>query len=93
VLSLTSKKTRSSVDKTEWENWAQHLRRWGLSSLVAAFLEAGGAFATLAAQSLYVAQPMLEPWMPEKSLSAIAAMLADPQQSEAFAQSLREQAK
>jgi hypothetical protein len=93
VLSLASKKQISSVAKTEWENWAQQLRRWGLSSFVAAFLESGSAFATLAAQSLYVAQPLLEPWMPEKSLSAFAGMLADPQQSAAFAQFLREQAK
>lgn len=88
VLSLTSK--ISSTEKTEWGKWARQLQRWGLASLAAAFLETGGAFATLGAQSLYVAQPLLDAWMPAKTLRAVAQMMEDPQQSAAFAQTLRE---
>jgi len=88
VLSLTSK--ISSADKTEWGKWARQLQHWGLASFAAAFLESGGAFAALGAQSLYVAQPLLDTWMPADTLRALAEMMEDPQRSAAFAQTLRE---
>ncbi len=88
VPSLTRK--ISSNEKTDWGKWARQLQRWGLAPFAAAFLESGGAFATLGAQSLYVAQPLLDAWMPPKTLRAIAEMMEDPEQSAAFAQALRE---
>lgn len=88
MLSLTRK--ISSPDKTEWQKWARLLQRWGLASFAAAFLESGSAFATLGAQSIYVAQPLLDAWMQAKTLRAVAEMMEDPDQSAAFAQTLRE---
>lgn len=90
VLSLTSKKLQPSTYQAEWEQWKQQLERWGLSSLTASVLESGGAFATLAAQGLYLAEPMLNIWMQSKHLHSLAQMLEDPELSTAFARVLRE---
>jgi hypothetical protein len=68
--------------------WARSLHHWGLAGLVSNFLENGGAFATLAAQSLYVCQPILESWLPIRSLSR---MLEDPEMTKAFVKTLQEE--
>jgi hypothetical protein len=65
----------------------QKLRRLGLSGIVAALLESSGAFAMLAAQSLYVSQPLLDAWF---SPQGIANMLEDPKETEEFITALRE---
>ena len=89
MLSLTNKSSLSP-DKTEQQHWAQALKRWKLASFAAAFLESGGAFATLAAQSIYLAEPMLEIWAPRQRLDGFAQLLEDPQQTADFAALLRE---
>lgn len=87
MLSLTS---GTAANQPELENLAAQLKRWGLSPLAASLLEAAGPFALIAAQSLYVAEPMLSGLMPQTSLKNIASMLEHPEQSAAFAQTLRE---
>lgn len=68
----------------------QQIQQWGLGSLMAAILENGGAFASLAAQGLYVAEPLLAAWTPGQSVREFAAMLEDPQQRAQLADALRE---
>jgi hypothetical protein len=91
VLSLTTQKNDPSFEKTELQGWAQTLKRWGLAPFVAAFLESGGAFATIAAQGVYFAEPILEFWTPRRRLDSLAKFFEDPQQIERFATLLREQ--
>jgi hypothetical protein len=94
VLPLTNEKgIDSGGDKhpIEWADWARQLHRLKMATFVAALLESGSAFATLAAQSLYVSQPMLEAWLPAKRMRALAGMLEDPNESSAFARMLREE--
>lgn len=90
--SLTSLESTHDISNEgqEWRAWARNLRSWGLASLASALLESSGAFTTLAAQSLYIGQPLLEPWLPVRSL---ATLLEDPQQTQAFAQLLREESQ
>jgi hypothetical protein len=76
----------TNKDKLQ-RSWATKLQRWGLAGLASALLEDGGAFATLAAQGLYVSQPLLESWMPAR---AVAELLEDPQQTQSFVKLLRE---
>jgi hypothetical protein len=78
---------------TEWETWARQLERWGLARLAAALLESGGAFATLAAQSIYISQPLANTWISNSRLSSIANLLENPEQGIAFASLLREQGR
>lgn len=65
----------------------QQLRRLGLAGIAAALLESNSAFAMLAAQSLYVSQPLLDAWVPTQT---IAKMLENPKETEEFIAALRE---
>jgi hypothetical protein len=70
--------------------WASSLHHWGLAGLVSSFLENGGAFTTLAAQSLYVCQPILDSLLPIRSL---AHVLEDPEMTKAFVKTLQEEVR
>jgi len=83
VLSLTNTPQKRNLLIRQ----IQHL---GLGGLAAALLENGGAFASLAAQGLYVAEPLLASWTPGQSMREFAAMLEDPQQRAQLADALRE---
>lgn len=83
MLSLTS----TSQKRNPLIKQIQH---WGLGSLAAAVLENGGAFVSLAAQGLYVAEPLLAAWAPRASLREFAEMLEDPRQRAELADALRE---
>ena len=72
-----------------WSNWERFLRRWGLHEPAAAILETSGALASLAAQAVYMLQPL---FAHSGSLSAwekLAVMLEDPQEARLFAEYLR----
>jgi hypothetical protein len=92
VHQLTNQKSTPATNnkEREWGSWARNLQHWGLADLVSTFLENGEIFATLAAQGLYVGQPLLEPWMPAR---AIASLLDDPQQTQEFVKLLREKSQ
>lgn len=89
VPSLTNKNL-PAASKPEWEKLAWQLKHWGLSPFAASLLETAGPFSLLAAQSLYVAEPLLTSWMPKNSLQILAGLLEDPAQGAAFALTLRE---
>lgn len=93
--SLTSQENpiENESQPNEWRAWATGLQRWGLRGLAAALLESGSGFAALAAQSLYVGQPLLEPWLPKDKVGGLARMLEDPNQSATFARYLRDDAQ
>ncbi|MEX2160814.1 MAG: hypothetical protein WD751_02775 [Anaerolineales bacterium] len=69
---------------------AHKLQRWRLAGLVAELLESGSAFAALAAQGLYIGQPLMETWIPKAQIRRLASMLEDPQGSAEFVRALRE---
>jgi hypothetical protein len=58
-----------------------------LAGIAAALLESGSAFTMLAAQSLYVSQPLIDHWVPTR---IIAKMLEDPEEVEEIIVALRE---
>ena len=74
-------------EEQEWRAWTQGLRRFGLAGLASALLESSEVFPFLAAQGLYIGQPLLEPWIPVRSLTNL---LEDPQRVRAFAALLQE---
>jgi hypothetical protein len=100
VPSLTTKTHPNDQNKSgeadalqaaEWRRWAHTLKRLGLAKFAITFLEAGSAFATLAAQALYMSQPLLDPWRAKEPAGNLAALLESPAESSAFAQLLREE--
>jgi hypothetical protein len=69
-----------------WQNWIDALHRWGLREVAAGSLEALGPLSIIAAQAIYMSQPLLG--RPAR-LSALASLLEDPQQVSAFVSMLR----
>ncbi|MFZ6031569.1 MAG: hypothetical protein ACOYYS_27990 [Chloroflexota bacterium] len=76
-----------------WQAWAQTLQHWGGSELVASLLEAAGPLTWLGAQVIYLGQPFFGSVLPRSDLSALAALLEDPQQVHAFAGYLRQSSR
>lgn len=72
----------------DWSTWADSLRRFKLDGLVSWFLEAGSPLSALGAQVLYVSQPFLG----GKQINAIARMLEDENETQAFVRYLRGEA-
>ena len=74
-----------------WQVWADALHRWGVSEMVATFLEAAGPLNLLGAQVVYFGQPLLNQVLPEGHLDVLADVLEDPQNVRAFTSFLRQQ--
>ena len=68
-----------------WSQWAQSLRRLKLDGFVAWLLEAGAPLTVLGAQAIYISQPFLG----GEKTNAIAHMLEDENEMQAFTRTLR----
>lgn len=77
-------------DRHIWRVWASFLQRWGVSDGVADILEAAGQLSLLGAQAVYLGQPLLKHALPEDQLDALARLLEEPTQTQAFVRVLRE---
>jgi len=73
-----------------WMRWSRVLHQWGVSDGVAAVLENIGSLSLLAAQVLYLSQPLLGSVVSVNSLQAMAEVLENPAKKQAFASFLRE---
>jgi len=67
-----------------WRNWAARLHSWGLNNWAASFLEAAGPLTTIGAQLIYISQPVLGTFIPQRDLEALAEMLEEPEQRRGF---------
>ena len=73
-----------------WHGWAKALHRWGISGGAAVLLEVTGPLNLLAAQAIYLGQPLLGGWLPGSKLTALARVLEDPKTTQVFIHYLRE---
>jgi len=73
-----------------WMNWSRVLHSWGVSEGVASVLEGVGSLSLLAAQVLYLSQPLLSGFISARSLQAFAQVLESPAEKRAFVSFLRE---
>lgn len=73
--------------------WAQRLKAFGLGRLAAACLQAGRALTPLAAQALYITQPLASPWLSKQALGDLAQLLEEPEQTAAFIQWLQDESE
>jgi hypothetical protein len=71
--------------RSEWSTWAESLRRLKLDGVAAWLLEAGGPLTVLGAQAVYLSQP----FMGGNKLDALAHMLEEDEETQAFARYLR----
>ena len=77
-------------DRHIWRCWARILQQWGVSSLVAAILEAAGSLTDLGAQMIYFCLPWFSWAISEEKLTSLARLLEDPSNKDAFIRDLRE---
>ncbi len=74
-----------------WPGWAEFLRRRGLENLAAWALEAAGPLTVIGAQALYLGGPLLRPVLSNSFIEALAGLLEDQSEAQAFAAFLREE--
>lgn len=79
-----------SPDQHLWRRWAHNLHKWGLAGLAASLLEAAGPLNLLAAQVVYMIQPLADRAMPDDHWRALTQMLEDTKEAQSFASLLRE---
>jgi hypothetical protein len=77
-------------DQQIWQSWVGWLQRQGVQKWTAAMLEASGPFILIGAQLIYLGQPVLNVFFAEQRFVALARLLENPSQTQAFIQSLRE---
>jgi len=77
--------------RTSWPAWADFLRRLGLEYLAAWALEAARPLTVLGAQALYLGAPLLHPAFSDTQVGALAHLLEDDEEAQAFAAFLREE--
>ncbi|MEA3351401.1 MAG: hypothetical protein U9Q82_12325 [Chloroflexota bacterium] len=74
-----------------WQKWADALHRWRLSNLTGIVLESTGSLNLLGAQVVYLGQPLLSQFLPKDHLNALAEVLENPEQTQAFIVFLRQE--
>jgi hypothetical protein len=72
-----------------WRGWAVILHKWGLNEVVASFLEASGSLSLIAAQLVYLGQPLLDGLAPPGHSQALADLLEENANRTAFLSLLR----
>ncbi len=72
---------------------ARKLHALGLNDLAATLLEAGGPFAFLGAQALYLVAPLWGPPTTQNQAMALAHMLEDPASMQVFIKALAERSQ
>jgi len=75
-----------------WRTWADSMRKLGIHEFIATFLEAAGPLTMLAAQFIYLGQPLVDE-RSNTSLTALAGMLEDSQETRIFIRLLREESQ
>jgi hypothetical protein len=60
-----------------WRGWAVNLHKWGLHEVAASLLEATGPLALLAAQLVYLSEPVFNGLTPAGTSRALVGMLED----------------
>jgi hypothetical protein len=74
-----------------WRIWMNTLHRWGVEELTASFLEAAGAFSIIAAQLIYLGQPILSAVVPSGYLIELTSVLENDDHRSEFIKYLREE--
>lgn len=79
-----------NTEKQIWQGWIEALRQRKLDAAVALLLEASGPLNVVAAQLVYLGQPLLGTARSYGQLQALAHLLEDADQTHSFVRDLRE---
>ena len=78
-------------DRHIWQAWAYKLHSWGVGDWVASLLESAGPLTLLAAQVIYLGQPILGAAVPENRIEALVKLFEQPEATRSFISYLREE--
>jgi len=78
-------------DQHLWQVWTDRFHRWGIAEWSAVILESAGPLTILAAQIVYLSQPVLSWLVPENQLHSAARILEQPDQLSEFIKMLRQE--
>jgi hypothetical protein len=78
-------------DQHLWQVWTDRFHRWGIAEWSAEILESAGPLTILAAQIVYLSQPILSWFVPENHLHSAARILEQPDQLSEFIKMLRQE--
>ena len=78
-----------TIPTEEQKHWRTRLQNAGLADVTAAMIEAAGPLSILAAQGLYLAEPLLNGFSRNSSVAKLAEILEDREKSQQFADMLR----
>lgn len=81
------------AEKQIWQGWIQTLRQRKLDAVVAMLLEAGAPLNMVAAQLVYLGQPLVGSSRSQSQLQALAHLLEDADRTQTFVTDLREGAR
>jgi hypothetical protein len=79
------------VLRASWPAWADFLHQRGLDGLAVWALESAHPLTLLAAQVLYLGRPLLRPAVSNGQIEALASLLEDHNEMQAFVTFLREE--
>ena len=79
-----------NANQNIWQNWAKKLQQLGLQDFTAAFFETTGPLNLLGAQLIYISQPILNTFIRNDRLTALAALLEEPENTKTFLEILHE---
>jgi hypothetical protein len=74
-----------------WSTWVEFLHRSGLENLAVWALEATDPLSVLGAQALYLSSPLIRPAFSNGHLEALAGLLEDRSEAQAFIAFMREE--
>lgn len=78
-------------DQKYWRSWAEALHQWGIADWVATILDSAGPLSTIAAQLVYISQPLIANSRTDEQFETLAAMLEDDDQLKQFVILVREE--
>ena len=74
-----------------WPSWAAFLRRYRLENIAAWLLESSGPLAIVSAQLIYMGGPLLQPFLRRDQMDALAILLENQDEGQAFLAYLHEE--
>jgi len=74
-----------------WLSWAAFLRRYRLENIATWLLESSGPWTIICAQLIYMGQPLLQPFVSNDRMEALAILLEDRDEGRAFIACLYEE--
>ena len=80
-------------DQQIWRSWIATIQRWGMAEWMATFLEMSAPLTIVAAQLVYLGQPLFGLSPQNGQLNALTTLLEDKSKMQSFVNELRQETR